>query len=25
MARWLVQQPVGMHVTDEWFADFARG
>ncbi len=25
MARWLAQQPAGMHVTDEWFADFARG
>lgn len=25
MARWLAQQPVGMHVTDDWFADFARG
>jgi 4-hydroxy-tetrahydrodipicolinate reductase len=24
MARWLAQQPAGMHATDEWFADFAR-
>ena len=24
MARWLVNQRPGMHVSDEWFADFAR-
>jgi 4-hydroxy-tetrahydrodipicolinate reductase len=24
MARWLVRQRPGMHVSDEWFADFAR-
>ena len=24
MARWLVNQRPGMHVPDEWFADFAR-
>jgi len=24
MARWLVRQHPGMHVSDEWFADFAR-